>query len=221
MIRYRAILWGDFMYYYFIINNQEDFESIRKLVEGRYFSNKMIIDINKDILFDGKLIPIDARDFDIVINGHSHTLIGLRVNFTGSDRDNLDNSGIFSKANSLNVYDLNIENAYIYGGVKCGTFAGHVEGDVLLERVNLDDVIVNSEAFAGGAVGRCNSLEVSDSKFNVSVYGHDVVGGVAGMATKYIHENNEINTEGIAVGKAIGNETGYCEIKLNKKNMNL
>ena len=208
------------MYYYFQIDSQSDFDNIRELVEGRTFSSKIFINIRKDILFEGTFKPIDASFFDVTINGNNHTLTGLRVNHIGYDRDKLDNTGMFSSVNSLEVHDLKVENSYIYGGVKCGTFAGHVENDVLLDQVTLDDVIANSEAFCGGAVGRCANLNVFNCDFNVSVYGHDVVGGVAGMANKFTEENNNIDAKGISIGKAIGNETGYCEIRLKRNHNN-
>lgn len=204
------------MYYLVDIYDEKDFERLRKLCDGKTYSNRILVNIKNNIYFVSQMKPINAEKFDITIEGNNHKLSNISINKFETNRDNLDYSGIFSKVNNLYVHNLNVEYAYVYGKVKCGTLAGEIKSDLLLNNSSFDDIIVNSEAFAGGIAGRANSVTLYDSYVSTNVYGHDVIGGVVGLTNRYIENNSLVNTNGIAIGKACGNEAGYCDFKLKK-----
>ena len=205
------------MFYFFDICREMDFNKLRRLTSDPEKSNKIVINIIKDINFRYPFECIDLEGYDVIINGNNHKLSNINIANPYEEESLEDFTGMFSKVDNLYIYNLNIENSNIYGKVKCGTLAGHIDNELELYNVNANNLYVESEAFAGGIAGRCKEVYIIDSSINSEVYGHDVVGGVVGMTDKYTEEYSEINSNGIAFGKAIGNEAGYCELKRRKK----
>ena len=204
------------MFYCVDIYTEDDFEKLRRFDINTAMTNHILIAIRDNVDFTKPFNPINLEGFNININGYNHTISNIYVNRYATEMAQ-DFVGMFEHANNISISDLKIVDSYIYGGVKCGTLAGEITNKLKLNNVYADKLIVNAEAFCGGIVGRCNEAEILNSTINSHVYGHDVVGGVVGMANKYTEENSVINTDGYAVGKAIGNEAGYCELKFIKR----
>ncbi|MBR4177978.1 MAG: hypothetical protein IKR57_01355 [Bacilli bacterium] len=189
----------------FYINDEIDFEKIRK------YTNKekaFRIIIKNDIAFSKEFKPIDNLfDYNIYIDGRNHTLSNIEIN----DID--ERIGLFKKVGNLYVKNLNINNSHLYGGVLSGIICGDVEHETKLNNINLENVIVSSEAYGGGVVGYSETLSIKNSKINTEVHGFDVVGGVVGMTNEYLEVNCDIDSVLYSVGKCYGNNAGYCERK--------
>lgn len=205
------------MYYLFEIYNENDFDNLRNFKFERCTSKNVVININEDITFKNSFKPINLEGFDVIVNGNNHTLSNINIDTFTRDYFEKDFAAMFSNLYNLYVYNLNINNSNVYGAVKCGTLAGHIDGNAIINNVNATNLLVNSEAFAGGLIGRCNEIELINSNISSSVYGHDVVGGVVGMANKYTEENSSVECDGMSILKAIDERAGYCELKFIKR----
>lgn len=197
----------------FYINKEEDFNTLRN-----YKNKDKIIKlyINGDIDFKSIFEPIKGlNEYTIYIYGNKYTLTHICVNNPN------EKTGMISSCNNLYVKNLNINSSYLIGGVLSGIICGSVEHEVVLENVNLSDSVVASEAYGGSVVGVCEDLTILDSNINAEVRGYDVVGGVVGMADSFTEDNSNIDCTIIGVGKALGNDVGYCERKFKRKNNNL
>lgn len=204
------------MYYLVNIYNEYDFEKLRYFDKNVHKSNRIVINIKNDIIFEEEIIPVNLDGFDVYIEGNNHTLNNININ--EEEINAKDYSAIIEKVDNLYVKNLKFNNCYIYGGVKCAVLAADVSDKVIFENISMQNTMVNSEAFCGGLVARCKELSITNSSISASVYGHDIVGGVVGMTDKYIDKNCIYDIDGIAFGKAISAEAGYYERKLTKNN---
>ncbi len=191
------------------INSEEDFS----LLNNYKNKDKIIkIYINSDIDFKSIFKSIKGlNEYTIYIYGNNHILSHICINSSE------DMAGIISSCKNLYVKDLNITNSSLIGRVLSGIICGNVENEVVLDNVHLTDTVVASEAYGGSVVGFCDELSIYDSEINAEVRGFDVVGGVAGMANSLTEFNNNIKCTIFGVGKALGNEVGYCERKYKKE----
>ncbi len=192
-----------------IINNENDFNKLNTISRFSNELKRVNIRITNDILFTKALKPADFKGIDVCIYGNNHILCNVNI-FNVNDDKLVDNAGIFKNVKNLYVEDLKINHAYVYAGQVSGLLAANVEDSLTLMNSDFNNVIVNCEAYCGGVVGVAKTVQVSDSRVLSKVYGIDVVGGVAGMADKYIEEDSYIDGEIIAVGKAIGQKVGFC-----------
>ena len=204
------------MYYLVNIYNEYDFEKLRHFDKNVHKSNRIVINIKNDIIFEEEFIPVNLDGFDVYIEGNNYTLNNININH--EEINAKDYSAMIEKVDNLYVKNLKFNNCYIYGGVKCAVLAADVSNKVIFENIDIRDTMVNCEAFCGGLVARCKELLITNSSISASVYGHDIVGGVVGMTDKYIDQNCLYDIDGIAIGKAIHSEAGYYERKLTKNN---
>lgn len=189
----------------FYINEEFDFEKLRRY-QNKDKTFKIII--NKDIDFKFKFIPLNTfEEYTIYIDGKNHTLSNINISVVN------EKVGIFTRVNNLYVNNLIINNSHLYGGVLSGIICGDVEHETKLNNITLDNVVVSSEAYGGGAVGYSDKLTIEDSFIRTEVHGYDVVGGVAGMANDYTEKNSDIKSTLLAIGKAVDNSVGYSDHK--------
>ncbi len=182
------------------IRTINDFLKLRNLKENE----TAVIAILNDIDFNGvEFKPINAFSNNIIIYGFDHTISNLTIN---NGRE--EHAGLFGEVNSIYVRDLNFVNINVKGGVYSGSLAGEVNKKASVTRSSFL-VDVDAEAYAGGIVGVCDDLVVTDTNIKSSVKGYDVVGGLAGMADRAVEVNNIIDSTVNSIGKASGRVVGY------------
>jgi len=194
------------MYYLVSIYKEEDFELLRNYDIKKNKSNRIVIEIKNDIVFTKDITPYNLDGFDVLIKGNNHTLSNLNIygnNFVG----------LIRKVDNIQVIDLNLSHVNIYGNVKCASIAAQVNENASIDNSNFDDIFVNCDAFAGGIIGRCKNISISNSNIKAYVYAHDIAGGVVGLTDEYYQENCNLVINGITIGKAISDNAGYAELK--------
>ena len=184
------------------IESEKDFDKVRN-IDSKNF-REVYISINKNIKFTKPFEPIDAKCLDIIIKGKHFTLSNLNI-----DIDRNEFAGLFSQVNSIQVFDLNVKDFNIKGGVHSGSLVGRVEKAVLVKNSTFEGV-VDSEAFGGGIAGSAEAVLIENSKVKANVTGYDVVGGVVGLTNIMYASNNNIGCNIKGVGKAVDALAGFC-----------
>ena len=187
------------------IDSEKDFDKVRNIDSSYY--REVYLAINKSIKFTERFEPIDARNLDIIIKGNNHTLCNFNI-----DIDRNECAGLFSQVNSIQVYDLNVKDFNIKGGVQSGSLVGRAEKAVLVKNSTFEGK-VDSEAFGGGIAGSTDAILIENSEVKADVTGLDVVGGVVGLTTIMYASKNNVGCNVKAVGKAVGVLAGYYNKK--------
>lgn len=166
---------------YYYIRDIKDLDQLRNLEEGQKAVAVFYYDIT---LNDGEEFePIDARTNTIVIEGYNHKIKNLTIN-----KPNNNCVGLFSIVKSLTIKNISIENAKINGLEVCGTLAGEVSDDLVIDNVKVNSVI-NSDAISGGIAGSAKDISIKNTKINASIFGRGILGGIAGSANSLLSDD--------------------------------
>lgn len=197
----------------FDIFKESDFEALRYLENCQNKNEEIIIILRNDIEFSREFKPLNLFGYTIIFKGKHHTLSNIAIINHHNIDGTKDVAGMFSMVKNLYVNNLNINKSYIYEGQVSGTLAGEVEEELLIDKCNFQDLVVNSEAYCGGVAGVANNVTIRDSYISSHVYGIDVVGGVVGMSRSYTEIDSNNTSEIIGIGKCLGEKVGYTDRK--------
>lgn len=202
------------------VRSEHEFENAIKSIPMCNGELVIILKRNIDLsIMDQNLFPINAEGIDVSIYGNGYSLLNLNIN----SEDN--NIGLFSKAKSLNVKDLDVDGFSIKGDCTVGALAGTIKENFMARKLNIKSEVTSAD-YVGGVVGVVGGhTNVSDSKINTSVHGYCVVGGIVGASGTKNIQNTTIKADLDVYSKRSGlvkkafedKEVGYLCAKVDRE----
>lgn len=205
----------------YIIKSQNDFEKIRILENYKDKSIIIFLDIVNNIKFDESYMPVDLKDYTVVLKGNNNTFSNLNV----VDKINLDGRrdyvGLFARAKNLYVSNLNVKDSTLYGESMCGILAGQVDDFLSVDNCNFGNINIICSSHSGTLVGTANRAIIKNTNVYSKLHGVDVLGGIVGLVNEYNDSNTNVICSIKSLGKCIGNNFGYSEknmVRILRKN---
>ena len=205
------------MKYNYSIYNADDFEKLSRINFKESNITDLYIELMNDITFMKEFTPINLEGVSVIFNGNKHSLNNINIYNLKDEKEVNDYTGMFTKADNLHIYNLNVDKSYIYGGQISGTIVGKVEDTFRVENCNFERLNVNCEALCGGLAGVANYTYISDTHVESKVYGTDVVGGLVGMAKRYVEYDSYNESYILGIGKCLDEKVGYTDRKMIKE----
>ena len=199
------------------IKEANDFEKIR-IYEGykplgnnnEYGTMTIIVNILKDIKFEGIFKPLVFDSYDIIIKGNNKTISNLIVYDAGQ------NNGLFSSVNSIIANNLTVSTTIIRGTKNSGCIVGFCKNDAVFNNIKILNSMIISKGYSGGLVGLAKNVSVNYSMVNSFITGINYVGGFAGICVNYKEINSQKLPTLLVMGNNHDNSVGYSRTKIIK-----
>ena len=139
----------------YLINNAEDF----KEAAGIHWTGK-VYKLMNDIDFSGQkfyMLGSEFNTFKGTFDGSAKTLknIDIKVPIKGD----LNNIGVFGKANSANIYGLTLENVNVSGNTYVGSLVGYADSSTNVKEIVLKKVNIKGSDYISGFIGRSDKTQ--------------------------------------------------------------
>lgn len=174
--------------------------------KGSNFKGKTFT-LTEDInLGDEPWTPIgtNAKPFNGTFNGNGHTITNIAPVTTADGY-----TGLFGKTNGATITDLTIKGGNVNSTQNnVGAVAGNTSGGKL-EKVVVEDVVVNGKDNVGGLVGNSFTAALENCTIkNSTITGSQYTGGITGTSyskmKNLVVENCTINSKSWKVGGIVG-----------------
>ncbi|MBE6139761.1 MAG: hypothetical protein E7174_04635, partial [Firmicutes bacterium] len=187
------------------LNSRAELKGFASLVSlGTTFSGKTV-NLNCDIdLLNEEWTPI-SENFKGTFNGNGHIISNLKITQIAENQ-----VGFFSKLSGATVENLKFNNITINSSTSqdIGTLAGSTSGTTIINRISINNAILNGTSFAGGLIGSAGGTttvnEINITNSQITATGTDT-GGVIGIGGGVLTISNvfaDIDVEAQAKGIA-------------------
>ena len=185
------------------VNSGTDYSGVHfKLKANLDYSGEALSDTDEDGVTDSNFTPIgygdesDGKSFNGVFDGNGHYIKGITVNTPSAA-----GVALFGYiAHPAEIRNLTLKDCSFTGNFEVGAIAGASSGSATNSTFGIYDCTVESTVkvtavtttiesedypgtYAGGIIGFCGSLTVSDCTSAATVKGDESVGGIAGHIT--------------------------------------
>lgn len=172
------------------------------------------ITINRDVLSeDGKLnsgtftawtpIGTDSNPFTGTFDGQGHTISGLYIKGDSSYQ------GLFGVLSGAIVYNVTVEDSYIYGNSYIGAIAGYAKKETIISNCySLNNYLYTTVTRTGGIVGWTDVSHVYNCTNSSYCYSKRCSGGIVGDVYSEGKIYNCINSGKIEGGSLVGGMSG-------------
>lgn len=175
-----------------IIDNIDKFKKLSNNNNGEYYR------LSRDLSFEGsEYTPITT--FAASLDGNNFTLSDITINESG-----------LINTNTGNIYNLNLDNVTVNGGINAGILAAiHNSGSIINCHVKNSNITTSGSPLnVGGLIGNSKSIIKNSSVTNTKIKGTSTgeanIGGLVGkvettssnITGSYVDNNTQITIEG-------------------------
>jgi uncharacterized repeat protein (TIGR02543 family) len=155
--------------------------------------------------------------FSGTFDGKGHTVSGVKINSTGTDRVADNDRGLFGHINNATIKNLGVVNSHVIFYNTGGGIVGYIHGEnSLMKNCYFDGVVGPSRVYMGGLAGANEgTVQNSYNRGNISGTSSSIGGLVGYNKTSGVIENcyNIGTVEGGNAGSLVGDNSGnirYC-----------